>query len=41
MLEAGVKINGIEDGEFRFVTTHDTSREDIDCTDAFEKIIKA
>ena len=30
MLEAGVKINGIEDGEFRFVTTHDTSREDID-----------
>ncbi len=42
MLEAGVKINGIEDGEFRFVTTHDTSREDIDCAlDAFEKIIKA
>lgn len=42
MLEAGVKINGIEDGEFRFVTTHDTSREDIDrALDAFEKIIKA
>ena len=42
MLEAGVKINGIEDGEFRFVTTHDTSREDIDrALDAFEKIINA
>lgn len=42
MLEAGVKINGIEDGEFRFVTTHDTSRKDIDrALDAFEKIIKA
>lgn len=42
MLEAGVKINGIEDGEFRFVTTHDTNREDIDrALDAFEKIIKA
>ena len=42
MLEAGVKINGIEDGEFRFVTTHDTSREYIDrALDAFEKIIKA
>lgn len=42
MLEAGVKINGIEDGEFRFVTTHDTSREDIDrALNAFEKIIKA
>lgn len=42
MLEAGVKINGIEDGEFRFVTTHDTSSEDIDrALDAFEKIIKA
>lgn len=42
MLEAGVKINGIEDGEFRFVITHDTSREDIDrALDAFEKIIKA
>lgn len=42
MLEAGVKINGIEDGEFRFVTTHDTSREDIDrALDSFEKIIKA
>ena len=42
MLEADVKINGIEDGEFRFVTTHDTSREDIDrALDAFEKIIKA
>ena len=42
MLEAGVKINGIEDGEFRLVTTHDTSREDIDrALDAFEKIIKA
>lgn len=42
MLEAGVKINGIEDGEFRFVTTHDTSREDIDrALDAFEKVIKA
>ena len=40
MLEAGVKINGIEDGELRFVTTNDTSREDIDrALDAFEAII--
>ena len=42
MLEAGVKINGVEDGEFRFVTTHDTSREDIDrALDLFEKFITA
>lgn len=41
MLEQGVKINGIEDGEFRFVTTNDTSREDIDrALDIFESIIR-
>ena len=41
MLEAGVKINGIEDGEFRFVATNDTSREDIDrALDAFEAIVR-
>lgn len=40
MYEQGIKINGIEDGEFRFVTTHDTSRQDIDrALDVFEKII--
>lgn len=41
MLEQGVKINGIEDGEFRFVTTNDTSRADIDrALDIFESIIR-
>ncbi len=30
MLENGVKINGMELGEFRFVTSNDVSREDID-----------
>ena len=38
MYEQGIKINGIEDGEFRFVTTHDTSRQDIDrALDVFEQ----
>jgi len=40
MYEQGIKINGIEDGEFRFVTTNDTSRQDIDhALDVFEQII--
>lgn len=30
MLEKGIKINGEELGEFRFVTSNDVSREDID-----------
>ncbi len=30
MLEKGIKISGIEDGMFRFVTNHDVSREDVD-----------
>ena len=30
MLEKGVKISGVEDGMFRFVTSHDVSREDVD-----------
>lgn len=30
MLEKGIKINGMELGEFRFVTSNDVSREDID-----------
>jgi threonine aldolase len=30
MLERGIKINGEELGEFRFVTSNDVSREDID-----------
>ncbi len=42
MLEAGIKINGIEDGEFRFVTTNDTSRADIDrAVDVLEAILNA
>ena len=42
MLEAGIKINGIEDGEFRFVTTNDTSRADIDrAMDVLEAILNA
>jgi len=32
MLEKGIKINGMELGEFRFVTSNDVSREDIDYT---------
>lgn len=30
MFEKGIKINGMELGEFRFVTSNDVSREDID-----------
>ena len=42
MLEAGIKINGIEDGEFRFVTTNNTSRADIDrAVDVLEAILNA
>ena len=29
-LDAGIKINGIEDGEYRFVTNNDVTKEDID-----------
>ena len=40
MYEQGIKINGVEDGEFRFVTTNDTNRQDIDhALDVFEQII--
>ena len=38
-LEKGVKINGISGGEFRFVTNHDVTREDLayaaDCLEGF------
>lgn len=30
MLKAGIKINGTEDGEWRFVTNHDVDKHDID-----------
>lgn len=30
MLEKGIKASGIEDGQFRFVTNHDVTREDVD-----------
>lgn len=40
-LERGVKINGISAGEFRFVTNHDVTREDLvyvaDCLEEFLK----
>ena len=40
-LEKGVKINGISGGEFRFVTNHDVTREDLayaaDCLEEFLK----
>ena len=40
IVNVGINSNGIEDGEFRFVTTNDTSREDIDrALDIFESII--
>lgn len=40
MLEKGIKIGGMELGEFRFVTNNDVSREDIDyVVDTFEKLI--
>ena len=29
-LEKGIKASGIEDGQFRFVTNHDVTREDVD-----------
>lgn len=38
LLERGIKINGISAGEFRFVTNHDVTREDLayvaDCLEA-------
>lgn len=40
MLEKGVKINGEELGEFRFVTSNDVSKEDIDyAVSAFAELI--
>lgn len=30
LLAAGIKINGIEDGEYRFVTNNDVTKDDID-----------
>lgn len=30
MLEKGIKINGTEDGEWRFVTNHDVTKSDVD-----------
>lgn len=32
IFDAGIKINGIEDGEYRFVSNNDITREDIDFT---------
>ncbi|MBP6492399.1 MAG: threonine aldolase, partial [Clostridia bacterium] len=41
MLEKGIKINAMELGEFRFVTSNDVSREDIDyALRVFSDIIK-
>lgn len=37
-LKSGIKINGIEDGEYRFVTNNDVTREDIDFT--IDKLIQ-
>lgn len=40
MLERGIKINGLEYGEFRFVTSNDVSRADIDyAVDVFSELI--
>src|SRR5665648_309083 len=40
MLEKGIKINGCELGEFRFVTSNDVSRDDIDyAISTFSKFI--
>lgn len=30
LLEKGIKINGTEEGEYRFVTNHDVNKEDLD-----------
>ncbi len=41
MLERGIKINGEELGEFRFVTSNDVSREDIDyAVSVFSELIE-
>jgi len=41
MLEAGVKINGHDDGVFRFVTNHDVSRADVDrAVEVFEQLLR-
>ncbi len=40
MLEKGIKINGVEYGELRFVTSNDVSRADIDyAVDVFAELI--
>jgi len=40
MYQNNIKINGTEDGEYRFVTHHGVSREDIDLMmDVFKKLI--
>ena len=41
MLEQGIKMNGLMAGEFRFVTSNDVARADIDyAISAFEKILQ-
>jgi len=30
MMDRNIKVNGIEDGEWRFVTNNDVSKENID-----------
>ncbi len=40
LYEAGIKINGTEDGEYRFVTHHGVTRQDIDkMMDAFKGLL--
>lgn len=40
MLEKGIRINGMEYGEFRFVTSNDVSRADVDyAVDTFAELI--
>lgn len=42
MLDKGIKINGTEDGEWRYVTNYDVSKEDIDYTiTTMKEILKA
>lgn len=41
MFDHGIKINGTEDGEYRFVTHHGVVKEDIDAMmDVFNKLLK-
>ena len=39
MFDKGIKINGIEDGEWRFVTNNDVSKENIDYTIETMKVL--